>query len=130
MLEGIVQNVTDNTLSTDRIFCFPHIPIFYVLTDRSSGTFTQVQWFDVSSSEGIKQDIEFLSKNLPKIIIKCNLPEYVKENHELIFNNNEKSSTRKMEEFLTFLTEENEYTEIGNYVINSDYSISVYLLSN
>ena len=128
VLEGIVQNIDNNTLPTDEIFCFPHIPIFYVLSDRSSGTFTQVQWFDVASSESINKDILYLSQNIPKIIVKCNFPEYVKENHELMFNNNKISSTRKLENFLDKLIDSCGYSEIGNYSINTDYSISVYLL--
>lgn len=128
MLEGVVKDVVENSNENDSIFCFPHIPIFYVLTDRSSETFTQVQWFDVASSNNMCADMDLLRSHLPKIIVKCNFPEYVKENHELMFNSNNKSTTRLFEEFLTDLIGNNQYIELNTYLINSDYSISVYSL--
>ena len=65
MYDGVLEIVEENTDEDDTIFCFPHIPIFYSLTGRTSSTYTQVQWFDVSNVRDINRDIQTLKDNPP-----------------------------------------------------------------
>lgn len=126
--EEIVHNITDNTDPDDKIFCFPHIPIFYLASERDDiGTYSKVQWFDVCSDNIIDNDIEYLENNPPKAIVVYNVPDWVQASHENMFRNGQKSSMRKMGENLYDYAISNGYTYYGTYYINSDNSISLYI---
>lgn len=127
MYSGVIDRIGIDTNESDTIFCFPHIPILYSLTDRDSITYTQVQWFDMSNIRDIKLDIEKMEKNAPKAIIYCEMPEYVYESHENRFNHSEKSQTRVMSEFLMDFVARNKYTLVDEYNICEGYTIKVYL---
>lgn len=98
----IVNTVTRHVPPGEPIFCFPQIPIFYVLTDRPDpGIFTKVQWFDVASDEAIRADIEVLLKNPPRAILIYHTSEYAYTSHEQAFRGGGVSGTRQMRDFLT-----------------------------
>lgn len=127
--DAIYSIVNENSTAEDRIFAFPHIPIFYVLTDRQDpGTFTKVQWFDVSTDYNVTRDINVLLEKPPKIILIYNLPEYVHEVHEELFNNNgSQSGLSKMLEALEEIILPNEYTLVSTQKIDFQNSIDVYV---
>ncbi|MCD7761924.1 MAG: glycosyltransferase family 39 protein [Lachnospiraceae bacterium] len=126
--EGIYDAIVNHTEEDDAIFCFPQIPIFYSLCDRTDpGTTTKVQWFDVSTDESIEEDIEYLKENLPKAIILYNTTEETYDSHESAFRNGEVSGTREMREFLYNLVYEYDYTFYGRYEANSNV-IQVWIL--
>lgn len=127
MYDSIIDIIENNTEKDDSIFCFPHIPIFYSLTNRKSDTYTQVQWFDVSNIKHIEQDIETLHNNPPKAIIYCELPDFVYAGHESSFNSNKKSQTRVMSDFLMSFVSKNDYTLAGEFYLCDGYTVSVYL---
>ncbi len=127
MYDGVLRIIEEYTNKNDSIFCFPHIPIFYSLTNRGSDTYTQVQWFDVSNIKDIERDIDTLKKSPPKAIIYCSLPEFVYSSHESMFNNNEISQTRIMSDFLLSLVEDNDYELVGAYHLCDGYAVSVYV---
>ena len=106
----IVAAITDNTAPDDAIFCFPQIPIFYVLADRPDpGTFTKVQWFDVASDEAVLADIERLRQAPPAAILVYHTSEYAYNAHEAAFRGGRMSGTRQMRDFLLSFTGDNGY---------------------
>ena len=74
MYHNVVNAVEEFTDADDPIFVFPHAPIFYLLTDRHSDTYTKVQWFDVASDEEIVADIDVLREDPPKAIVFFHIP--------------------------------------------------------
>ena len=95
--DGIYQEISDNTTKYDNIVCFPHIPIFYVLTDRKDpGLYSKVQWFDVVSDKYIKNDIKKVKISKPKYIVIYNTGEFAYFMHEKLFRGGATSGTRIM----------------------------------
>ncbi len=114
--EEIVHAITAHTAESDPIFCFPQIPIFYVLTDRPDpGTFTKVQWFDVASDAAILSDIEILQKNPPKAILIYHTAEHAYTSHEQAFRGGNASGTRIMRDFLLSYVKTEGYRLHGTY---------------
>lgn len=114
--EEIVHAITAHTAPSDPIFCFPQIPIFYVLTERSDpGTFTKVQWFDVASDASILRDIEILQKNPPRAILIYHTSEHAYTSHEQAFRGGNPSGTRIMRDFLLDYVNTEHYRLQGTY---------------
>lgn len=130
MYEAIVETVQKNTEKEDSIFCFPHIPIFYLLCDRNDpGVYTKVQWFDVSTRESLQKDIQYLKKNLPEAFIVYNLNDGAYIGHEEGFFAGKKSETRHMRDTIYELVNTYNYEYHGNFISGSN-NISVFTKRN
>lgn len=128
MYEGIVNVVQERTEPEDSIYCFPHIPVFYLLCDRDDpGVFSKVQWFDVSSTGNLENDINVLNETHPSAIIIYNLYGDTYKGHEKLFNSNKESGTRETRDALYELVNTENYEYAGTY-ISEDNNISVYIL--
>lgn len=120
--EEICKQIKSNTDPDDPIFCFPQLPLFYNLCDRSDpGTFTKVQWFDVSTDKSVIADIEVLKKNPPKAILIYNTSDGAYNAHEGSFRGGNESGTRVMREFLYNFVSDNGYRLVERYNANSNY---------
>ena len=124
-MERITKDIRNNSKKEDYIFCFPQIPIFYVLSDRTSSTYTKVQWFDVSNYDSILKDIKTLSENLPKVIVHMKVDPYVIESHEKLFMGGGQSGLNVMDKFLDTL-ESSDYELVDSLVLQT-YPVSVYV---
>lgn len=126
MYETVYQDVVSHTQEGDSIFAFPHCPIFYTITDRHSVTYSQVQWFDVSSAQSIQKDVETLRENPPKVIVYVDVPVSVYQWHKNMFST---AQTQQMKEFiLRELVEEKGYELLHTFDLGNEYSLSTYLL--
>lgn len=131
LYEGIVNDIKENTTENDSIFVFPHAPIIYTAADRMDpGTFTKVQWYDVSTDDSVKKDIKTVEKAKPKVIVIYNIPDFAVEGHESAFNNNKESSTTKMMKNLRKFCLRNNYYAANKYTINDNCSVTVYVRSD
>ena len=125
--ESICREIMANTGESDPIFCFPNIPLIYVLTGRSDpGTFTKVQWFDVATDASVLADIEVLKQNPPKAILIYNTSDGAYSAHENAFRGGNESGTRVMREFLYNYVSDNGYRFCGRYVANNN-SLSLWI---
>ena len=115
MYESIYSIVRENTTENDKIFVFPQIPIFYSFLERfDPGTFSKVQWFDVSNENTLDSDMETIIKNKPNFIIMYNLDENVYSAHEKFFRGGKISGTQKMRNKLLEFAQE-------NYILVNEY---------
>ena len=113
-VETIYRVITDNTTENDSIYCFPQIPIFYSICNRTDpGVRAKVQWFDVASDSSIQQDISVIEKNPPRAILIYETSEYAYSSHEKAFRLGEISATRKMKQFLLDYACQHGYTFYG-----------------
>lgn len=128
-IEGIYQDIVKYSDEDDSIFVFPHAPIFYTLANRTSDTYTYVQWFDVSSDKGVVEDIEVLQENPPKVIVHIHVPKGVIDSHESLFRTGEHSGLYKMDRALKKLEEKENYKIANKYKIQK-YEVTVYYLEN
>ena len=123
----IVAAITDSVAPGEPIFCFPQIPIFYVLTDRPDpGTFTKVQWFDVASDEAILCDIEIIRQHPPRAILIYHTSEYAYDAHETAFRGGKTSGTRQMRDFLLAFVGDRGYHHQATYRTESN-TLSLWL---
>ena len=126
MYNNVVSAVDENTEADDPIFVFPHIPIFYLLTERGHETFTTVQWMDVNSDEDVIADIDVLLQQPPKAIVFCHIPESVIDAHEKSFRNGEACGMRIMQDFLNEFVQEG-YTQVTENDIGGGYIITTHI---
>lgn len=127
-IENIVNNIEKYSTINDNIFCFPHIPIFYLLTNRYPSTFTLVQWFDVSSDENVLADIKILEKKLPKVIVYAEIDDYIINSHEGLFRKNKKiSGLSQMQRAIEKIVSENNYKLASSQIVQN-YNLKVYYL--
>lgn len=134
--ETIYHVITTNTDENDSIYCFPQIPVFYSICDRSDpGVRAKVQWFDVASDASIDADINVIKSNPPKAILIYETSEYAYQSHEKMFRDGNISATRVMKNFLIDFAQTHGYvfygrissTDNNNFLLyykeNNDYSL-------
>jgi hypothetical protein len=123
-VEGIAGDITAHSQPTDSVFVFPHIPIFYLLSDRYPSTFTLVQWYDFSSPAGVRADIRTLQKDPPKVIVIARVPTWVTAAHESLFGDGR--AQLQMLTALQRLVSVDGYRRVGTYMIDTGYQVVVY----
>ena len=88
------------TLARDcpgEILAYPHIPVVLLDSDLTPSGQLGQYWYDFSSTEAIKRENERLMTELFSLIIFLELPEYVLESHEDLFNRGNSLSHRELE---------------------------------
>ena len=126
-LEEVSKLILSNMKDEDKIFAFPHMPIFYLLTDKLPFTYSYLQWFDVSSDTALIQDMQKIKETAPKIIIMEYLPDYVFQGHEAAFRDGKTSRQRIMQTELTEFINTNNYTNVKTFDEENEYSIQVFV---
>ena len=125
--EEIYTCITENVAPDETIYCFPQIPIFYSLCDRSDpGVKAKVQWFDVVSDASLEEDMITLENNPPKAILIYQTSDYAYESHETLFRSGEMSGTRKMKNFLLDFAQKYDYTFYGEISSTENNSFLLY----
>jgi hypothetical protein len=125
-VDGIVGAIDAVSGPGDEIFVFPHMPLFYLLTDRYPGTFTLVQWFDFSSKDALVADVARLKADPPKVMVIAEVPDSVYTAHEQLFLGGKASTQRWMRDQLEALVHKPPYREVGAGALADGYRISVY----
>ena len=74
---AFVDTVTDQILRYSRpgdpVFIFPHMPLFYVLSQREPPTFAYVHWFDVAPDYIAANDAQTLLASRPAVLVNYEL---------------------------------------------------------
>jgi len=122
----VTSIVEENTEPGDPIYTFPHIPIFYLLTDRYPNTFAIVSWFDVLPDNLAVDDARRIRESPPKVIIYLDVPEHVWQAHEEMFRNGEMSGQRMIKEAILSLTSSGNYQLEATYEVPDGYTLSVW----
>lgn len=60
--------IQSNSVGND-VYLYPHIPIFYMLDNKVPFSSNPVQWFDVTTTKNITEELENLKKNQPNLVI-------------------------------------------------------------
>ncbi|MBO5845569.1 MAG: hypothetical protein J6Q77_02870 [Clostridia bacterium] len=126
MYNNVYYGVINSTDPDDEIFVFPHMPVLYLATDRPRATHTAIQWFDVCTDSAIIDDIDVIKEKKPKVIVMCEINDYVISSHESSFRNGEKSGLHEMQDFLMEFLEEEEYMRLSRNIIPDGYVITVW----
>lgn len=126
-LEEITKMIIQNTDENDKIFAFPHMPVFYLFSNHMPFTYSYLQWFDVSSDSSLEKDMTTIEKEKPKIIIIEYLPDYVFQGHEDAFRNGNISQQKIMQQQLNDFVYTNNYTNVKTFYEENEYSIQIFI---
>ncbi|MDD3149758.1 MAG: glycosyltransferase family 39 protein [Candidatus Gastranaerophilales bacterium] len=118
LITETVDIVKESTVGDERIFTFPNIPVFYLLTGRLPPTFGLVHWFDFTSDKVAIDDALLLEANPPKVIITLDLPEYVWLDHEKLFRKGKPLKQRLIRDALKRMTSDN-----GKYLMRAEHNV-------
>ncbi|HWQ89299.1 MAG TPA: hypothetical protein VN374_04940, partial [Desulfitobacteriaceae bacterium] len=95
-LESIVSIIREKTAPEDRLYVFPHMPVFNMMSSRLPYENIVVSWFDFMSERAGEKLLENLGRNPPKALVIARLKEDVYLAHERLFNNNKPCVQRKV----------------------------------
>ena len=83
----LVNTIKAGSSPNDRLYVFPHLPIFNLLSQRLPYQNAVVSWFDFSSQTQILGIITGIHREPPQLLLIARLSVEVFEAHERLFNN-------------------------------------------
>ncbi len=72
--ERITDEIDGASQPGDRLFVYPHMPIFHVLAERLPATYSPIDFFDVAPDAIASADAERLLASPPKVIVILDMP--------------------------------------------------------
>lgn len=105
-IKAIVSAIKQYTRKEDRLYVFPHMPVFNMMSDRKPYENVVVSWFDFMDIRSGSHLVERIRKNTPKVMVVARLPEDVFMAHERLFNGGMPCVQRKIISEIKFLEKE------------------------
>jgi hypothetical protein len=96
---AILANSTPGTL----IYVYPHMPIFYLLSNRAPFDGAVVSWFDATGDQLADDVSRRLRSDPPPVIVVAEVPEAVMAAHEHLFRGGEPLVQRKILASIAYL---------------------------
>lgn len=97
------------------VLSFPHMPVFYLLSDRWPDLKAVVHWFDFLPDDKAEEEARRLVQNPPKAIVCLDLPEFVWSSHERLFRHGKRMGQRSIREAIDRLTAGGRYKLARTY---------------
>ena len=116
----VTRLMQENSLPSDTVYVFPHMALFYFLSERYPGTFSLVHYFDVCSDKCAMRDARTLMATPPKVIVIEHFPVPVWEFHEMAFRKGKASAQRQIVYAINTLIKDYPYFLAGTYDSPSD----------
>ena len=95
-LESMVSIIRELTGHGDRLYVFPHMPVFNMMSHRMPYENIVVSWFDFMNRRSGERLVDKMGKNPPKAFVIARLEDDVFSAHERLFNNNAPCIQRKI----------------------------------
>lgn len=128
IFSNVTRIIQNNTEATDTIFVFPHMPIFYLLSNRYPSTFALVNYFDVCPDSCANEDASRLIKNPPKVIVVEEFSEFIWKIHEDLFRRGNLSGQRNIIGAINSLIQQHSYIKVASYPTTVvGYTINVWV---
>jgi hypothetical protein len=108
VIGGTVEIINGESRSETDLFTYPHLPLFYFLTNKRPVTFSYIQYADVTSDAVLDADIDRLRQNKPRVIVMMPYSETATAALEYGFRKGQPSGIRRLNEFLLSLKDEYE----------------------
>jgi len=124
--EDFVDKVDIYLSDDDEIYCYSQISMFYVLSGKVPNVKAPIPWFDVSGSETMLADLEYLKNNKPKMIVFGDHGYEAVNAHGAAFNDGKELGHLKMYEWLLEQSKGS-----GDYEVKEIYTLhnyQIYLL--
>jgi len=81
MFNDVKTEIDYKSTAKNDVYLFPDIPVFYQLHDKIPPTTNLVQWFDVISTNQVKQELLAIKQVQPKVVIALVPPWFVFKGH-------------------------------------------------
>lgn len=115
MYNTLYSVLKENTDANTSVYSFPHIQIFNVLLNNTNQAgFVPVPFYDVVDSRYILADVDTLSRNMPDILVWCDIPNAM-ASHESIFRTGKPLAQRQIQSLFSNAIHNGKYTLIGQY---------------
>lgn len=111
--EEVTALIQKNTTKDSIVYGFPYLKIFNILTNKIGDPgFVPVPFYDVCGDEYAINEVEYLEKNEPDIVLWCDIPGCL-ETHEYVFREGHPIGQRKIVEWFQNAIKNKEYINIG-----------------
>lgn len=99
-IQKITEAITRHSDSNEAVYIYPHMPIFYLLSDRPPFHNAVVSWFDFMSDRQAIRVAQALRNAPPAVIVVADVPEDVLVAHEQLFRGGRPLAQRKIIEVI------------------------------
>jgi hypothetical protein len=99
------------------------------MTNSLPNLYQATNWLDFSSESGLQENFNLMVEINPGSIVLIDLPEFVWEGHERLFNNYKPLAHREIEIKLQKFINDNGYKLQYENSITPDYTIKVFIKS-
>ena len=123
--EQIVKLIKENTTKEDKVYQFPNIPLFNVLTEREA-YYAAIPYFDVCPDNIAIENAQQLYDDPPKMVVWANLSEGRWQIHEEVYRNGNPSGQREIQKFYQEIVS-TQYTCLGVFDNNEGETMEVWL---
>lgn len=113
LFDEVPRLIRAHSREDDKILIYPHMPIFYALTDRRQVGVALAHWMDVCPDRIALHDAEAVRANPPAVIVSMEMSDEVYTAQEAQFRSGQSSGQRKMVETLAALTPQ--YNLVGEF---------------
>lgn len=96
LIETTTRLIHEHSTVEEPIFVYPHLPVFYLLSERSPSTFAKLHWFDVCDDDAAIADAETLLADPPAVLVDFALSEEDYRLHEEMFRAGAASGQRRL----------------------------------
>jgi hypothetical protein len=124
-IDKLVEEIQTRSGPTNAILVTPHVPIFYLLSNRAPFQNTVVTWFDFVSQSSVNNLHDKLIEEQPSILLVARLPEDVFAAHERLFNGGRLSAQRNLMQAIDQL-EKHQLIQLVTEVTIDDMLFSLY----
>ena len=129
IIDSVNSIIQSDVQDKDPIFCFPHIPLFYLLSDHWPTTKAKIHWFDFLPDELARRDAMEIITHPPSAFIYVDLPELAWTTHERLFRDGKSIGQRDISMAIENLTKSGIYTERYAKDLGNDCSLRVWTLN-
>jgi hypothetical protein len=126
LIEEVSAEIRAGSKSGDPVLVFPHMPIFYLLTDRRPPGKALVYWFDFLSDDLAIKEAELIKENPPKVIVYLDVGEEVWKAHERGFRNGKLSGQRKIVEAFMEIVKSKKMHVSKKYELPNNVTLTVW----
>lgn len=129
-IEDITSSIISNSSPEDAVYIYPHIPIFYLLSNRRPYHGAVVSWPDFMSMGAALSVTSELLNSPPKVLVVAELAPGVLETHERLFRNGAPSPQRAILAAIETLKNDDVVEQVQNISDINGLTISVYRLKH
>lgn len=126
LIEEVSAEIRAGSKHGEPVLTFPHIPIFYLLTDRRPPGKAIIYWFDFLSDELAIKEAEVIKKHPPKVIVYFDVGELVWKTLESGFRDGKPSGQRKVKDAIMNTVKSEKMRVSKKYKLPNDATLTVW----